>query len=125
MANILSKEQDEAIRYFKNKLNISEKLYISLINFNLLRDKHEGFGNRLYELYKTDPYLYIRALKEGYVVDQPIEFNEAIVRFYDGEELAVIHKTTGKRYNVNIKMKKLPDGFTLQTMNMWSWSEVV
>ncbi len=78
MANILSKEQDEAIRYFKNKLNISEKLYISLINFNLLRDKHEDFGNRLYELYKTDPYLYIKALKEGYVVDQPIEFNEAI-----------------------------------------------
>ncbi|MFA7746615.1 hypothetical protein AB8738_15100, partial [Salinicoccus roseus] len=29
MADILSKEQDEAIRYFKNKLSLSEKLYIS------------------------------------------------------------------------------------------------
>lgn len=125
MANILSKEQDEAIRYFKNKLSLSEKLYISLINFNLLRDKHEDFCNRLYELYKVDPYLYIKALKEGYVVNQPIEFDEAIVRFFNGEELAIVHKTTGKRFNVNVKMKKLPDGFTLQTMDMWLWSEIV
>ncbi|MGO0713291.1 hypothetical protein P5408_010725 [Bacillus subtilis] len=125
MANILSKEQDEAIRYFKNKLSLSEKLYISLINFNLLRDKHEDFCNRLYELYKVDPYLYIKALKEGYVVNQPIEFDEAIVRFFNGEELAIVHKTTGKRFNVNVKMKKLPDGFTLQTMDVWLWSEIV
>ncbi|OAZ61170.1 hypothetical protein SRCM100169_02199 [Bacillus siamensis] len=38
MINILSEEQDEAIWYFKNKLNIS------LINFELLRDKHEGIS---------------------------------------------------------------------------------
>ncbi|MED3629321.1 hypothetical protein P4478_20590 [Bacillus subtilis] len=125
MANILSKEQDEAIRYFKNKLSLSEKLYISLINFNLLRDKHEDFCNRLYELYKVDPYLYIKALKEGYVVNQPIEFDEAIVRFFNGEELAIVHKTTGKRFNVNVKMKQLPDGFSLQTMDVWLWSEIV
>lgn len=39
MPNIISKEQDEAINYFRNKLNLSDKdLYIRLINFELLRD---------------------------------------------------------------------------------------
>ncbi|MCP9298382.1 hypothetical protein [Bacillus halotolerans] len=126
MPNIISKEQDEAIKYFRNKLNLSDKdLYIPLINFELLRDKNEQYANVLYELYKKDPYLFIRALKEGYVVNQPIEFDEAIVRFFNGEELAIVHKTTGKRFNVNVKMKKVPDGFTLQTMDMWLWSEIV
>ncbi|MGK9268670.1 hypothetical protein KXR56_18740 [Bacillus inaquosorum] len=126
MPNIISKEQDEAIKYFRNKLNLSDKdLYIPLINFELLRNKNEQYANVLYELYKNDPYLFIRALKEGYVVNQPIEFDEAIVRFFNGEELAIVHKTTGKRFNVNVKMKKVPDGFTLQTMDMWSWSELV
>ncbi|MCY8934422.1 hypothetical protein MOE21_17730 [Bacillus atrophaeus] len=126
MPNIISKEQDEAIKFFRNKLNLSDKdLYIPLINFDLLRDKHEKYANILYELYKKDPYLFIRALKEGYVVNQPIEFDEAIVRFFKGEELAIVHKTTGKRFNVNDKMKKLPDGFTLQTMDMWLWSEII
>lgn len=126
MPNIISKEQDEAIKYFRNKLNLSDKdLYIPLINFELLRDKNEQYANILYELYKNDPYLFIRALKEGYVVNQPIKFDEAIVRFFNGEELAIVHKTTGRRYNVNVKMKKLPDGFTLQTMDMWLWSEIV
>ncbi|AOA54794.1 hypothetical protein NRS6186_10330 [Bacillus subtilis] len=59
------------------------------------------------------------------MVNQPIEFDEAIVRFFNGEELAVVHKTTGKRFNVNVKMKQLPDGFTLQTMDAWLWSEIV
>lgn len=59
------------------------------------------------------------------MVNQPIEFDETIVRFFDGEELAVVHKTTGKRFNVNVKMKQLPDGFTLQTMDAWLWSEIV
>lgn len=75
-------------------------------------------------LYKNDPYLFIRSLKEGYV-NQPIAFDEAIVRFFNGEELAIVHKTTGKRFSVNLNMKKLPDGFTLQTMDMWLWSEIV
>lgn len=111
MPNIISKEQDEAIKYFRNKLNLSDKdLYIPLINFELLRDKNEQYANVLYEMYKNDPYLFIRALKEGYVVNQPIDFDEAIVRFFKGEELAIVHKTTGKR----LKMKKLPYGFTLQ-----------
>lgn len=69
--------------------------------------------------------MFIRALKEGYAVNQPIEFDEAIVRFVNGEELAIVHKTTGKRFNVDVKMKKLPEGFTLQTMDMWLWSEIV
>lgn len=126
MPNIISKDQDEAIKYFRNKLNLSDKdLYIPLINFELLRDKNEQYANILYELYKNDPYLFIRALKEGYVVNQPIKFDEAIVRFFNGEELAIVHKTTGRRYNVNVKMKKLPDGFTLQAMDMWLWSEIV
>ncbi len=59
------------------------------------------------------------------MVNQPIEFDETIVRFFNGEELAVVHKTTGKRFNVNVKMKQLPDGFTLQTMDAWLWSEIV
>ncbi|PRR87367.1 hypothetical protein [Bacillus atrophaeus] len=126
MPNIISKEQDGAIKYFRNKLNLSDKdLYIPLINFDLLRDKHEKYANILYELYKSDPYLFIGALKEGYVVNQPIDFDEAIVRFFKGEELAIVHKTTGKRSNLNVKMKKLPDGFTLQTMDMWLWSEII
>lgn len=126
MPNIISKEQDEAIKYFRNKLNLSDKdLYIPLINFELLRDKNEQYANVLYEMYKNDPYLFIRALKEGYVVNQPIDFDEAIVRFFNGEELAIVHKTTGKRFNVNVKMKQLPEGFALQTMDMWLWSEIV
>ncbi|SIR39604.1 hypothetical protein SAMN05216239_2766 [Bacillus amyloliquefaciens] len=36
MINILSKEQDKAIRHFKDKLNMSEKLYIPLVNVNCL-----------------------------------------------------------------------------------------
>ncbi|TDO07452.1 hypothetical protein DFO69_4013 [Bacillus subtilis] len=57
MPNIISKEQDEAIKYFRNKLNLSDKdLYIPLINFELLRDKNEQYANVLYELYKNDPY---------------------------------------------------------------------
>ncbi|QJC88736.1 conserved protein of unknown function, phage SPbeta [Bacillus subtilis] len=35
----MPKEQDEAINYFRNKLNLSDKdLYIRLINFELIRD---------------------------------------------------------------------------------------
>lgn len=98
MPNIISKEQGEVIKYFRNKLNLSDKeLYIPLINFELLRDKNEQYANVLYELYKDDPYLFIRALKEGYVVNQPIAFDEAIVRFFNGEELAILHKTTGQK----------------------------
>lgn len=67
--------------------------------------------------------LYKQRLKRGCVVNQP--FDEAFVRFFNGEELAIVHKTTGRRYNVNVKMKRLPDGFTLQTMDMWLWSELV
>lgn len=37
----------------------------------------------LYELFKNDPYLFI-------------------VRFLNGEELAIVHKTIGKRFNVNV-----------------------
>ncbi|PRR99255.1 hypothetical protein C6W24_10070 [Bacillus atrophaeus] len=58
-------------------------------------------------------------------MDQPVNFDEAIVQFYNGEELAIVHKTTDKRFNVNVTMKKLPGGFTLQTMEMWNWSEIV
>lgn len=58
MINILTKDPNEAIQYFKNKLSISEKgLYITLINFELLRDKNSKFAERLYDLYKADPYL--------------------------------------------------------------------
>ncbi|ARV44091.1 hypothetical protein BCV50_03365 [Bacillus subtilis] len=54
MPNIISKEQDEALNYFRNKLNLSDKdLYIRLINFELLRDKNEQYANILYELYKV------------------------------------------------------------------------
>ncbi|OEI74469.1 hypothetical protein BG616_09705 [Bacillus subtilis] len=59
------------------------------------------------------------------MVNQPIVFDEAIVRFFNGEELAIVHRTVGKRFNVNVKMKKLPDGFTLQTMDMWLWGKIV
>lgn len=49
MPNIISKEQDEAIKYFRNKLNLSDKdLYIPLINFELLRDKNEQYANVLF-----------------------------------------------------------------------------
>ncbi|AEP86741.1 conserved hypothetical protein [Bacillus spizizenii TU-B-10] len=33
-----------------------------MINFELLKDKNEQYANA-YELYKNDPYLFIRALK--------------------------------------------------------------
>ncbi len=49
-----------------------------MINFELHRDKNDEYANILYELYKNDPYLFIRALKEVYVVNQPIEFDEAL-----------------------------------------------
>lgn len=97
MPNIISKEQDEAIKYFRNKLNLSDKdLYIPLLISSYLETKTNNMPNVLYELYKNDPYLFIRALKEGYVFNQPIEFDEAIVRFFNGEEL-VIRKTTDRR----------------------------
>lgn len=42
MLNIISKEQDEAFKYFRNKLNLSDKdLCIPLINFELPRNKNE------------------------------------------------------------------------------------
>ncbi|GFM13720.1 protein YorC [Bacillus sp. FW1] len=43
---------------------IKKDLYIPLINFELLRDKNEYYVNILCELYKNDPYLFNRALKE-------------------------------------------------------------
>lgn len=49
-----------------------------MINFELHRDKNDEYANILYELYKNDPYLFIRSLKEVYVVNQPIEFDEAL-----------------------------------------------
>lgn len=49
MTNIISKVQDEAIKFFRNKLNLSDKdLYIPLINFELLRDKNEQYANVLF-----------------------------------------------------------------------------
>ncbi|QPZ43967.1 hypothetical protein I7X10_09175 [Bacillus halotolerans] len=68
--------------------------------------------------------MFIKALKEGYAINQPIEFDEAIVRFVNGEELAIVHKTTGKRFN-DCENEEFSDGFTLQTMDMWLWSEIV
>lgn len=47
------------------------------------------------------------------------------MRFFNGEKLAIVHKTNVRRFNVNVKMKNLPDGFTLQTMDMWLWSKIV
>ncbi|AIC98485.1 hypothetical protein Q433_11270 [Bacillus subtilis subsp. subtilis str. OH 131.1] len=55
------------------------------------------------------------------MVNQPF----AGCRFFNGEELAVVHKTTGKRINVNVKMMQLPDDFTLQLMYACLWSEIV
>ena len=42
MLSIISKEQDEAFKYFRNKLNLSDKdLCTPLINFELPRNKNE------------------------------------------------------------------------------------
>lgn len=65
MINILSKEQDKAIRHFKDKLNIS------LVNLNCLEISKMILRKGCIDL-EVRPYLNIRSLKEGDVVDQPI-----------------------------------------------------
>ncbi|MCG8395109.1 hypothetical protein LWS67_00430 [Bacillus atrophaeus] len=49
---------------------------------------------------------------------QPVNFDEAIVRFYNGEELAIVHKTTDKRFNVNVTIKAARRVYTADNKNV-------
>ncbi|MEK4705811.1 hypothetical protein [Bacillus sp. FSL H8-0512] len=125
MTVVLSPEIHEAVEYFKKNLGYSDKhLYLGLVQFDVMKDKNSEFADVIYNFYKEKPESFIAAFKNGYVVERPIEFDQAIVRFFNGEELSVTHKNSGERHKVHKEMKKYPVGFELRTLDMWSWSEV-
>ncbi|MCM3365979.1 hypothetical protein HKK70_08955 [Bacillus safensis] len=125
MTVVLSPEIHEAVEYFKKNLGYSDKhLYLGLVQFDVMKDKNSEFADVIYNFYKEKPESFIAAFKNGYVVERPIEFDQAIIRFFNGEELSVTHKNSGERHKVHKEMKKYPVGFELRTLDMWSWSEV-
>ncbi|WP_339239711.1 hypothetical protein NST06_10440 [Bacillus sp. FSL P4-0322] len=125
MTVVLSPEIHEAVEYFKKNLGYSDKhLYLGLVQFDVMKDKNAEFADVIYNFYKEKPESFIAAFKHGYVVERPIEFEQAIVRFFKREELSVVHKNSGKRYKVWLEMKKYPVDFDMRTLDMWNWSEV-
>ncbi|MEK4049869.1 MULTISPECIES: hypothetical protein [unclassified Bacillus (in: firmicutes)] len=125
MTVVLSPEIHEAVEYFKKNLGYSDKhLYLGLVQFDVMKDKNPEFADVIYNFYKEKPESFIAAFKHGYVVERPIEFNQAIVRFFNREELSVVHKNSGKRFKVWLEMKKYPANFDMRTLDMWNWSEV-
>ncbi|WP_342487295.1 hypothetical protein NSQ30_10535 [Bacillus sp. FSL R7-0651] len=125
MTVVLSPEIHEAVEYFKKNLGYSDKhLYLGLVQFDVMKDKNPEFAEVIYNFYKKKPESFIAAFKHGYVVERPIEFNQAIVRFFNREELSVVHKNSGKRFKVWLEMKKYPADFDMRTLHMWNWSEV-
>ncbi|KIL12172.1 hypothetical protein B4127_1503 [Bacillus pumilus] len=125
MTVVLSPEIHDAVEFFKKNLGYSDKhLYLGLVQFDVMKDKNAEFAEVIYNFYKEKPEDFIAAFKHGYVVDRPIEFNEAIVRFYNGEKLRVLHKNSGVREIVWLDMKKYPFGFDMRTLDMWNWSEI-
>ncbi|MBU8607848.1 hypothetical protein [Bacillus pumilus] len=125
MTVVLSPEIHEAVEYFKKNLGYSDKhLYLGLVQFDVMKDKNPEFADVIYNFYKEKPESFIAAFKHGYVVERPIEFNQAIVRFFNREELSVVHKNSGNRFKVWLEMKKYPANFDMRTLDMWNWSEV-
>lgn len=125
MTVVLSPEIHEAVEYFKKNLGYSDKhLYLGLVQFDVMKDKNAEFADVIYNFYKEKPESFIAAFKHGYVVERPIEFEQAIVRFFKREELSVVHKNSGKRYKVWLEMKKYPVDFDMRTLDMWNWSEL-
>ncbi|MCY7679923.1 hypothetical protein MH122_14055 [Bacillus pumilus] len=125
MTVVLSPEIHEAVEYFKKNLGYSDKhLYLGLVQFDVMKDKNSEFADVIYNFYKEKPESFIAAFKNGYVVERPIEFDQAIIRFFNGEELSITHKNSGERHKVHKEMKKYPVGFELRTLDIWSWSEV-
>ncbi|WP_144482047.1 hypothetical protein [Bacillus pumilus] len=125
MTVVLSPEIHEAVEYFKKNLGYSDKhLYLGLVQFDVMKDKNPEFAEVIYNFYKEKPESFIAAFKHGYVVERPIEFEQAVVRFFKREELSVVHKNSGKRYKVWLEMKKYPVDFDMRTLDMWKWSEV-
>ncbi|WP_144498228.1 hypothetical protein [Bacillus pumilus] len=125
MTVVLSPEIHEAVEYFKKNLGYSDKhLYLGLVQFDVMKEKNPEFAEAIYNFYKEKPESFIAAFKHGYVVERPIEFEQAIVRFFKREELSVVHKNSGKRYKVWLEMKKYPVDFDMRTLDMWKWSEV-
>ncbi|MDM5298148.1 hypothetical protein QUF51_08245 [Bacillus pumilus] len=125
MTVVISAEIHEAVEYFKKKLSYSDKhLYLGLVQFDVMKDKDPELADVIYNFYKEKPESFIAAFKHGYVVERPIEFEKAIIRFYNREELSVVNKNSGKRYKVWLEMKKYPAGFDMRTLDMWNWSEV-
>ncbi|MHC9080482.1 hypothetical protein [Bacillus altitudinis] len=125
MTVVLSPEIHEAVEYFKKNLGYSDKhLYLGLVQFDVMKEKNPEFAEAIYNFYKEKPESFIAAFKHGYVVKRPIEFEQAIVRFFKREELSVVHKNSGKRYKVWLEMKKYPVDFDMRTLDMWKWSEV-
>jgi len=125
MTVVLSPEIHDAVEFFKKNLGYSDKhLYLGLVQFDVMKDKNPEFSEVIYNFYKEKPESFIAAFKHGYVVERPIEFEQAIVRFFKREELSVVHKNSGKRYKVWLEMKKYPVDFDMRTLDMWNWSEV-
>ncbi|MGM0968632.1 MAG: hypothetical protein ACQEWR_08650 [Bacillota bacterium] len=125
MTVVLSPEIHEAVEYFKKNLGYSDKhLYLGLVQFDVMKDKNPEFAEVIYNFYKEKPESFIAAFKHGYVVERPIEFEQAVVRFFKREELSVVHKNSGKRYKVWLEMKKYPVDFDMRTLDMWKWGEV-
>ncbi|MFP3418001.1 hypothetical protein R0K30_02480 [Bacillus sp. SIMBA_154] len=121
MTVVLSPEIHEVVEYFKKNLGYSDKhLYLGLVQFDVMKDKNPELADVIYNFYKEKPESFIAAFKHGYVVEQPIEFDEAILRFFNREELSVVHKNSGERYKVWLEMKKYPVDFDIRTLDMWN-----
>ncbi|WP_310877021.1 hypothetical protein [Priestia megaterium] len=118
--HILPKQIDTAIQYFVNTHDIApEEYYKFLINFDSLSEE-SGYGDILYGYYVNNPIKYIAALKDGWQVETPINQQKGLSLFLKGDDVVVIHKKTGARFNVN-KSGKQPEGFSLVNLNDWKW----
>jgi len=118
--HILPKQIDTAIQYFVDTYDIDPESYFKeLINFKFLSEVSD-YGDILYSYYVNNPIKYVAALKDGWQVETPITQQKGLSLFLKGEDVIVIHKKTGARFNVN-KAGKQPEGFNLVNLNDWKW----
>lgn len=119
--HILSKDVHELIEYFKGIDDFKQdEYYVSLIDFGKMRKFDEEYAVRLRNFYKYNPIKYIAALKDGYMIEVPIDYAQGVYNFLNGNDVVIKHKKTGKTHTVNDKLD-LPDGFNLNTVKEWNW----
>jgi hypothetical protein len=119
--HILTKDTHELIEYFKNLDDFkNEEYYVSLIDFGKMHEIHDEYAVRLRNFYKKNPIKYIAALKDGYMIEVPIDYSQGVWNFLNGNDVVIKHKKTGKTHTVN-DQTVLPDGFNLNTVKEWNW----